>query len=84
MPRRKNVENKEEEGGKVKSRKKNGGFYERKPIEEVKVFKSKDGKSIVIQTIKSCIFPTNYIRAIVENESPYKAKSSKKEMSGGE
>ncbi len=64
------------------SKKKDGGFYARRPIEEVKAFKSKDGKSFVVQVIKTCIFPTNYIRTIIENESPYKAQGSKKEVSG--
>lgn len=61
---------------------KKGGFYERKPIEEIKTFKSKDEKFFVVQTIKTCIFPINYVRAIVKNESPYKPKSSKKEVLG--
>ena len=84
MTREKNGENKKKEGSKVTSKKKNGGFYERKPIEEVRAFKSRDGKSIVIQAIKTCIFPTNYIRAIVENEGSYKAKIGKKEVPEGE
>ena len=75
---------KEKEESKETDKKNGGGFYERKPIEEIKAFKSKDGKSIVIQVIKTCIFPTNYIRAIVENESPYNSGSGKKEVSGDE
>lgn len=77
MSNKKTKENKEKEEG---NKTKDGGFYERRPIEEIKVFKSKDGKSFVFQTITTCIFPTNYIRAIVKNESPYKAKVGKKEV----
>ncbi len=49
----------------------NGGYYARRPIEEFKAFKSKDGKSFVVQVIKTCVFPINYARTIIENESPY-------------
>lgn len=79
-----NQKNKKKEESKVTDQKKDGGFYARKPIEEIKAFKSKDGKSIVVRVIKTCIFPTNYIRAIVENESPYNSESGKKEVSGDE
>ena len=65
------------------NKKQEGGFYERKPIEEIRTFKSKDGKFFVFQTIKTCIFPNNYIRAIVENESPYKSEGDRKKVSGG-
>lgn len=63
--------------------KKNGGFYERKPIEEIRTFKSRDGKFFVIQVIKTCIFPVNYVRTIVENENPYGSKGSQKQVSEG-
>jgi hypothetical protein len=57
----------------------NGGYYARRPIEEIKAFKSKDGKSFVVQVIKTCVFPINYVGTILKNESPLKADSSKKE-----
>ncbi len=57
-----------------------GGYYARRPVEEIKAFKSKDGKSFVVQVIKTCIFPINYAHAIVKNESPYKADASKKQI----
>ena len=65
------------------NKKQEGGFYERKPIEEIRTFKSKDGKFFVVQVIKTCVFPINYIRAIVEFESPYKTEVSKGKVSGG-
>ena len=65
------------------NKKQEGGFYERKPIEEIRTFKSKDGKFFVVQVIKTCIFPNNYIRAIVENESLYKNGVSKEKVSQG-
>ena len=68
---------------KTTNKKQEGGFYERKPIEEIRTFKSKDGKFFVVQVIKTCVFPINYIRAIVENESPYRNGIPKKEVPGG-
>lgn len=56
---------------KENSKQTNGGYYARRPIEEIKAFKSKDGKSFVVQVIKTCVFPINYARTIIENESPY-------------
>ena len=55
----------------TKQQKSKDGFYARRPIEETKVFKSKDGKSIVVQIIKTCVFPVNYISTIVKNKSPF-------------
>lgn len=49
-----------------------GGNYARRPIEEIKAFKSKDGKYFVVQTIKTCILPINYVDTILRNESPIK------------
>jgi len=57
----------------------NGGFYARRPIEEIKAFKSKDGKSFVVQVIKTCVLPINYVDTIVKNESPLKNGASTKE-----
>jgi hypothetical protein len=53
------------------SKQANGGYYARRPIEEIKAFKSKDGKSFVVQVIKTCVFPINYAHTIIKNESPY-------------
>ncbi|MBT4761064.1 MAG: hypothetical protein HOO06_05140 [Bdellovibrionaceae bacterium] len=61
--------------------KSNGGNYARRPIEEIKAFKSKDGKYFVVQTIKTCILPINYVDTIIKNESPLKnGKSIEKEQ----
>jgi hypothetical protein len=62
---------------------KNGDYYARRPIEEIKAFKSKDGKSFVVQVIKTCIFPINYASAIVNNDSPYKADGKEGEAVNG-
>ena len=58
---------------------KGGDYYARRPIEEIKAFKSKDGKSFVVQVVKTCVFPINYVGAILKNESPFKVDSSKEE-----
>tara|TARA_Y100001935_G_scaffold255669_1_gene271142 strand:- start:5182 stop:5409 length:228 start_codon:yes stop_codon:yes gene_type:complete len=63
---------------------KGGDYYARRPIEEIKAFKSKDGKSFVVQVIKTCIFPINYAHAIVTNESPYKDGASEEKVSRSE
>ena len=63
---------------------KNGDYYARRPIEEIKAFKSKDGKSFVVQVVKTCIFPINYAHAIVTNESPYKNGASEQKVSRSE
>lgn len=68
----------------MKNEKQNGGFYARRPIEEIKAFKSKDGKSFVVQVIKTCVFPINYAHAIIKNESPYSVASSEEKVSGNE
>lgn len=57
----------------------NGGFYARRPIEEIKAFKAKDGKSFVVQVIKTCVFPINYVGTILKNESPFKVGATEKE-----
>ena len=59
----------------------NGGYYARRPIEEIKAFKSKDGKSFVVQVIKTCVFPINYAHTIVNSESPYSNGASKEQVS---
>ncbi|MBT4791318.1 MAG: hypothetical protein HON90_07090 [Halobacteriovoraceae bacterium] len=59
----------------------NGEYYARRPIEEIKAFKSKDGKSFVVQVIKTCVFPINYAHTIIKNESPYKIGTDKEEVS---
>lgn len=63
---------------------KNGGYYARRPIEEIKAFKSKDGKSFVVQVIKTCVFPINYARTIIENESPYSNGTTADEVGASE
>ena len=47
----------------------NGEFYARQPIEQIKTFKSKDGRFFVLQVIKTCVLPVNYVRTILENDS---------------
>jgi hypothetical protein len=68
----------------VQNQSKGGDYYARRPIEEIKAFKSKDGKSFVVQVIKTCIFPINYAHAIVKNESPYKAGATEEKVSQSE
>lgn len=63
---------------------KGGDYYARRPFEEIKAFKSKDGKSFVVQVIKTCIFPINYAHAIVTNESPYQTGASEEKVSRSE
>ena len=53
------------------------------PLRRSGLLSLKDGKFFVVQVIKTCIFPLNYVRAIVENESPYRNGVSKKEVPGG-
>ena len=64
---------------KKENEKQNGGYYARRPIEEIRAFKSKDGKSFVVQVIKTCVFPVNYVGTILKNESPFKTGASEKE-----
>ena len=64
--------------------KQNGGFYARRPIEEIKAFKSKDGKSFVVQVIKTCVFPINYVGTILKNESPFKVGTNETEATVSE
>ena len=66
------------------STKQNGGYYARRPIEEIKAFKSKDGKSFVVQVIKTCVFPINYAYTIIKNESPFKSSEYKANDQQGE
>ena len=47
-------------------------------------FKSKDGKSFVVQVIKTCVFPINYAHTIIKNESPFKSNEHKKDDQQGE
>jgi hypothetical protein len=61
-----------------------GGYYARRPIEEIKAFKSKDGKSFVVQVIKTCVFPVNYANAIIKNESPYTNRKAQEKSEQGE
>ena len=61
------------------SKKRQGDYYARRPLEEIKAFKSKDGKSFVVQVIKTCVFPVNYVGTILKNESPFKTGASEKE-----
>lgn len=62
----------------------NGGYYARRPIEEIKAFKSKDGKSFVVQVIKTCVFPINYVGTILKNESPFKVGTNEAETTVSE
>ncbi|MBT4791471.1 MAG: hypothetical protein HON90_07865 [Halobacteriovoraceae bacterium] len=62
----------------------NGGYYARRPIEEIKAFKSKDGKSFVVQVIKTCVFPINYAHTIIKNQSPYSNGATAEEAGGSE
>ena len=61
--------------------KENGGFYARRPVEEIKAFKSKDGKYFVVQIIKTCVLPINYVGTILKNESPLANKGKTKTVS---
>ena len=61
-----------------------GDYYARRPIEEIKAFKSKDGNSFVVQVIKTCIFPINYAHTIIQNENPYKNRNNQAENTQGE
>ena len=62
----------------------NGEYYARRPIEEIKAFKSKDGKSFVVQVIKTCVFPINYAHTIIKNQSPYSNGATAEEAGGSE
>ena len=67
-----------------KTQEKGANYYARRPIEEIKAFKSKDGKSFVVQVIKTCVFPINYASAIVQNNSPYENGAPDKKVSSNE